>query len=439
MEWFSTLGDAALVCASALWGMTGARQPSEAGRRNRTPSSPKPMPDDLAGLPPQSRQVPREAAHRLEVIGQLAGGIAHEFNNLLTVMQGHLDGLAVEMPPSPGLERRLDTLRRAVAEAGRITGGLLTFAGRSPVCPSVVDLGSTVRELAPVVEGLVGEGVAVRWDLDDQPLPVAIDRPHFSQLLVNLALNARDAMPGGGRLTITARRLDPVGGGLAGGPLPGDAGSIAISVTDSGAGMTDDIRAQMFDPFFTTKDRPGRGSGLGLSICLGIVYQAGGRIDVSSEPGRGTSMVVWLPVAAAEAEPPAPVASTPQATASLTVLLVEDEADVRDIVGEILRRNGHRVLAAEGVDGVRRLLASRPAGINLLLTDLVLADGTGLEAAALVTAHDAAVPVLYMSGYSEAVFSGDHAVEHLLRKPFTSATLIDALHRVAAGADNRRR
>jgi two-component system cell cycle sensor histidine kinase/response regulator CckA len=252
-------------------------------------------------------------------------------------------------------------------------------------------------------------------------------------------LNARDAMPGSGRLTIAARRLDPERGNLPGGALPGDAGSVAVSITDSGAGMTDDIRAQIFDPFFTTKDRPGRGSGLGLSICLGIVAQAGGRIDVFSEPGRGTSIVVRLPVADDVAEPPGPADCAPAATASLTVLLVEDEPDVRDIVGEILRRNGHRVLAAEGVDAVRRVLASRPPDIDLLLTDLVLADGTGLEAAALVTACDVGVPVLYMSGYSETVFSGDHAVEHLLRKPFTSATLLDALQRVAGSRAARHR
>jgi two-component system cell cycle sensor histidine kinase/response regulator CckA len=427
MEWFSSLGDAALMCASALLGMTSARPASQTERANEvaSPSSP----------------VSREAAHRLEVIGQLAGGIAHEFNNLLTVMQGHLDGLAVEMPPSPGLERRLDTLQRAVTEAGRITGGLLTFAGRSPVCPSVVDLRLALRDLAPVVEGMVGEAVAVRWDIDAQPLPVAIDRSHFSQLLTNLALNARDAMPDGGHLTIVGRRLAPDRDELPGGALTGDAGSIAISITDSGAGMTDDIRAQIFDPFFTTKGRPGRGSGLGLSICLGIVAQAGGRIDVSSAPGRGTSMVVWLPVAALEAgaEPLAAVITTPPGPAALTVLLVEDEPDVREIVGEMLCRMGHRVLAADGVDGVRRVLASPPAAIDVLLTDLVLADGTGLEAAALVMAHDAAAPVLYMSGYSEAVFSGDHAVEHLLRKPFSSATLLDALQRAAISAGDRRR
>jgi two-component system cell cycle sensor histidine kinase/response regulator CckA len=148
---------------------------------------------------------------------------------------------------------------------------------------------------------------------------------------------------------------------------------------------------------------------------------------------------VCLPVAGALAEPPAVVQATAPVIAALTVLLVEDEPDVREIVGEMLCRMGHRVLAADGVDGVRHVLASPPAAIDVLLTDLVLADGTGLEAAALVTAHDAAVPVLYMSGYSEAVFSGDHAVEHLLRKPFSSATLLDALQRAAISAGDRRR
>jgi two-component system cell cycle sensor histidine kinase/response regulator CckA len=292
----------------------------------------------------------------------------------------------------------------------------------------VLDLAAALGELAPVLNGLVGEGTTIAWELDG-PLPVVIDRAHLSQLVVNLALNARDAMPGGGSLTIVARREPP---GARADAQPH--GWAAVTVADSGRGMTPEVRAQIFDPFYTTKDRPDHGSGLGLSICLGIVAQAGGRIDVASSPGRGTAMTVQLPLAAAQPEPAAPALPPPPRPSdpALVVLLVEDEPDVRDIVAEILRRHGHSVLPVDGVDAVRRLLASAPPRLDLLLTDLVLADGTGLEAARLVAGFAPDVPVLYMSGYSEAVFSGDQPVDHLLRKPFTSAGLLDALHRVTA-------
>jgi CheY-like chemotaxis protein len=365
--------------------------------------------------------------HRLEMVGQLAGGVAHEFNNLLTVMQGHLERLAAELPAASAGHERIDALERAVADAARITAGLLTFAGRTPGSPAVLDLAEALREIAPVVDGLVGEGVRVEWVLGSRPLPVAIDRAHLAQLVANLALNARDAMPDGGRLTVTTRGEDSPGEG---------AGAALLSVEDSGHGMHPEVRAQIFEPFYTTRERPSRGRGLGLSICLGIVARAGGDIDVRSSPGTGTSVLIRVPLAPhtpTAAGPPSPPAATPRRLA-LTVLLVEDEPDVRGIVAEILRRHGHHVLPVDGVDAVRRLLSAAPPRVDLLLTDLVLADGTGLEVARLITAHAPATPVLYMSGYSEAVFSGDQPVDHLIRKPFTSAALLDALHRVVTPA-----
>lgn len=361
-------------------------------------------------------------SQRMEVIGKLSGGVAHQFNNLLTVMQGHLDALAAEVPPSPTLLRRVETLRRSVAEATQITSGLLTFAGRNPVEPTVVDLKAALDDLAPVVDGVLGATIALAWDHGNEPLPVTIAQPQVAQLVLNLALNARDAMPEGGRLAIATRRLT-----RAAGEPPGAGAWVALTVRDTGHGMSDEVRQHIFEPFFSTKS-PGQATGLGLSICLGIVEQAGGHISAVSAPGQGTTIEVHLPLA------DAPAASDPAtrldriAPAGMSIMLVEDEADVRDIVAEILRRAGHVVHALDSLAAVHALLSRQAPRLDLLVTDLVLPGGNGLDVARLITATYPGLPVLFISGYSEAVFSGGETVEHLLQKPFTARTLLNRVH-----------
>ena len=370
---------------------------------------------------------------RMEIIGKLSGGVAHQFNNLLTVMQGHLDALAAEIPPSATLLRRVETLRRSVAEATQITNGLLTFAGLNPVEATVVNLNSALDDLAPVVEGLLGETVALAWDHADTPVNVTIAQPQVAQLVLNLALNARDAMPEGGRLAIATRHLTRSDTDAA---PPGPGAWVALTVRDTGHGMSEAVRQHVFEPFFSTKG-PGQGTGLGLSICLGIVEQAGGHIAAISAPGQGTTIEVYLPLA------DAPVAVAPAATLDRIVpgghviLMVEDEADVRDIVAEILRRAGHVVHALDSLGAVQGLLSRQPPHIDLLLTDLVLPGGNGIEVARLVKASYPACPVLFMSGYSESVFSGGETVQHLLQKPFTSRTLLSRVHEML-GAERKR-
>lgn len=359
-------------------------------------------------------------AQRMEVIGRLSGGVAHQFNNLLTVMQGHLDALAGELPPSLPLIRRVDVLRRSVADAAQITSGLLTFAGRNPVPATLVDVNAVLDDLAPVLTGVLGEDIRVEWDPSRSPVPVLLGREQLGQLVVNLALNARDAMPDGGRLTVVTRRVDLSDTAA----LPGPGSWVVITLADNGHGMNDDVRRHMFEPFFTTKT-PGQATGLGLSICLGIVEQAGGHIVANSSPGHGTAIDLYLPWAGANALPAVQVRSVLQTPANRpAILLVEDEPDVREIVAEILRRAGHTVHAFDGLAAVQAFLGRGYPPVELLLTDIVLPGGSGLDVATLVRAHYPGVPVLFMSGYSEPVFSGGQPVEHLLPKPFTAKTLL---------------
>ena len=366
------------------------------------------------------------AAQRMEVIGKLSGGVAHEFNNLLTVMQGHLDAMAEDTLPE-GLRARVDALGRAVAQATRITSGLLTFSGRNPTAPAVIDLNAALDGLRSLITGTLGETIDVQWQLDASPSSANMAHTHVAQVVLNLALNAREAMPDGGRLAITTTYLTeaPEADGVSGaGPW------VRLEIDDTGHGMTEDVRRHAFEPFFTTKG-PGRGTGLGLSICRGIAEQAGGHITVHSVPGEGTRVRLYLPWA--QAPDRAPVAARPATRAGgKVVLLVEDEADVRHIVAEILRRAGHVVHQADGLASAEALLDGLPT-LDLLLTDLVLPGGNGFEVARRVRARHAGVPVLFMSGYSETVFAGGEPVEHLLQKPFTSRTLLETVDALFAG------
>lgn len=369
------------------------------------------------------------AAQRMEVIGKLSGGVAHEFNNLLTVMQGHLDAMADEPELPASARSRVDALGRAVAQATRITSGLLTFSGRNPTTSSVIDLNGALDGLRSLILGTLGETIDVDWQLSTTPATAKMAHAHVAQVVLNLALNAREAMPEGGRLVIGTTCVSdaPAADGVT-----GDGPWVRLQVDDTGLGMSDDVRRHAFEPFFTTKG-PGRGTGLGLSICRGIAEQAGGHISVHSVPGTGTSVRLYLPWVHGP-EPvvsPAPRPAVSRAGGKV-VLLVEDEADVRHIVAEILRRAGHIVHLADGLAAAEAQCEGL-AGLDLLLTDLVLPGGNGLEVARRVRSRFPEVPVLFMSGYSEPVFAGAQPVEHLLQKPFTSRTLLDKLDSLFAG------
>lgn len=362
------------------------------------------------------------AAQRMDVVGKLAGGVAHEFNNLLTVMQGHLEALADETAGQPGIGDRLAALGRAVDQATRITHGLLTFSGRNPATAVTVDLNAALDGLRSLIAGTVGETIGIEWSLNAAPATVTLGEAQLAQVVLNLALNAREAMPDGGRLTIATANLTEAPAAIA----RGTTGPwVRLLIDDTGHGMSDDVRRQAVEPFFTTK-RPGQGTGLGLSICQGIAEQAGGGIVVQSVMGQGTSVHVYLPVGGALPAPATRTATAARRTGRV-ILLVEDETDVRNIVAEILRRAGHIVHAVDGMADAEAALDALTTPLDLLLSDLVLPGVNGLEVARRVRMRQPDVPVLFMSGYSENVFAGGQPVEHLLQKPFSARRLLDTI------------
>jgi PAS domain S-box-containing protein len=362
-------------------------------------------------------------AQKMEAVGALAGGIAHDFNNLLTVILSlggvAIDSLPTDDPVRADLEEIVATARRAES----LTRQILAFARRQFTRPVDLDLNATIAGAAKMIERLIGEHIAVRVHLaPDLPLVLA-DPRQLEQVLVNLAVNARDAMPGGGTLDVSTRRLPAAPGGPAG------RAGVELVVRDSGAGMDDATRARAFDPFFTTKE-PGRGTGLGLAVVHGIVRQCEGTVRLDSAPGRGTAVVIELPAAAprpAAAAPAAAPAPLRAPAAGGAILLVEDEPAVRAVAVRILEHAGYCVLVAGDGDAALRVAADAEA-IDLVLTDVVMPGMGGAALAERLRAERPGVRVLFMSGFTAdlpralAPTGGS-----LLQKPFTPATLLAAV------------
>ncbi|MFO0581590.1 MAG: ATP-binding protein [Anaeromyxobacter sp.] len=361
-------------------------------------------------------------AQRQETIGQLAGGLAHDFNNLLTAVIGHVALVRDALPPGSEAAHDADVATEAAERAARLTRQLLTYARRQPSAPKVLDPNQVLVQLDRMAVPLLGPRIHRRLALIEQPWMVVIDPGQLEQLLLNLIVNARDAMPEGGSL-----RLETANEVLGMGPRAEDASRVPagewvrISVEDTGHGMDAGTRARMFEPFFTTKP-PGRGSGLGLAAAQGIVQQAGGSIGVRSAPGRGTRISVFLPrarQAAAEAPAPAPEASTPRG--SETVLLVEDDPNVRALAARALERRGYAVLTAADGEGALHLAASGLERVDLLVTDVAMPGMDGRALARKLRQLRPELPVLFISGY---LASGPDSLEGpFLPKPFTPDAL----------------
>jgi hypothetical protein len=372
---------------------------------------------------------------RLESLGQLVGGVAHDFNNLLNVIHGYADFTAEEIQPLAADDPRLtqvlydiEQVQAAAQQAARLTRQLLTFARHEVTRPEVLDLNEAVQDAVELLRRTLGEHIELGINPDPELWPVKADRGQLEQVLLNLAVNARDAMPGGGRLTIDTGNVEVDETYASGRPGLNPGRYIRLRVSDSGVGMDRATLDRLFEPFFTTKPK-GRGTGLGLATVYGIVTGAGGTIDVYSEPGLGTAFSVLLPAtfdAGGAARAPADHPVSPDGHGE-TVLLVEDEASLRDLTGRILTRHGYRVHAmATGTKAVE--LARVPGqAIDLLLTDVVMPEMMGNEVAAAVRAIVPGLPALYMSGYAEPILDS-HGVPALsidiLEKPFTEAALL---------------
>jgi two-component system, cell cycle sensor histidine kinase and response regulator CckA len=352
-------------------------------------------------------------AEKMEAIGRLAGGVAHDFNNLLTVITGYAQILLAR-----GQDERRDELTEiahAAEQAAALTRQLLAFSRRQVLHPSLLDLNEIVAGMEPIVQRLIGEDVAVEVRLEPRLAAIEADRAQLERVILNLAANARDAMPDGGRLTIETAAAE-----LEDGP------GVLLAVTDTGVGMSEEVRRQAFDPFFTTKP-PGGGTGLGLATVFGVVKQSGGSVYAYSEEGRGTTFKVYLP--AAGVEPDAAAGTGAEAAAergSETIMVVEDDESVRQLVRLMLEGKGYEVLTAVGLDDATRLCAERPDGVDLLLTDVVMPDINGPLLAERLTEISPSMRILFMSGYSdEAVLR--HGVLNpnaaFIEKPFSDRTL----------------
>ena len=387
----------------------------------------------------EKRQLERQLqqAQKMEAIGRLAGGIAHDFNNLLSVILGYGELILSDLEAGSALHGRISEIHRAGKRAADLTRQLLAFSRKQIIEPRILDLNALVLDTETMLRRLIGADVELVTRLASRIARVKADPGQLEQIILNLTVNARDAMPEGGKITFETAdvecgaefaRRHP---GAAAGPY------VMLAVRDTGVGMTPEIKAKIFEPFFTTKE-PGKGTGLGLATVYGIVRQSDGYISVDSRPGSGTTFSVYLP----HVEGPAD-GGTPRAAAGAppkgveTVLVVEDEEAVRDLISEGLKQLGYSVLSAR--DGAQALEVSRrhPAPIHLLLIDVVLPGRSGREVAADLTRLRPDLAVLYTSGHTD-----DEAVRHrvldhgpaFLQKPFSQSDLALKLREVLDAA-----
>ena len=375
-------------------------------------------------------------SQKMEAIGRLAGGVAHDFNNLLTVILGYNEMLREHAKEDPiALDFTLEVLQ-AAERASALTNQLLAFSRRQVAMPSVLDLNQVVQHIDKMLHRIIGEDVELQLKLAAGLSPVKADPSHIDQVIMNLAVNARDAMPNGGSLTIETADVQ-LTEEYAGSPMGIAAGwYVMLAVSDTGTGMDELTKSRIFEPFFTTKEK-GKGTGLGLSIVYGIVKQNGGEILVYSEPGRGTAFKIYLPVALEAAEDRRTARGATQAVAATeTILLVEDEHQVRNLTRAMLGRQGYRILDAGSAVEALTLARDTAVPIDLLLTDIVMPQMNGLELAKEIMAARPGIKVLFMSGYTDSavVKQGILTAEMpFIKKPFTSASLHSKVREVLGG------
>jgi two-component system, cell cycle sensor histidine kinase and response regulator CckA len=372
-------------------------------------------------------------SQKMEAIGQLAGGVAHDFNNLLTAINGYSSLALQRLEDGHPIRSYLEEVKKAGDRAANLTRQLLAFGRKQILQPVAVNLNDVVTDLNKMLRRLIGEDIELMAKLDPALKRIKADPGQIEQVLVNLVVNARDAMPEGGKLTIETARveLDQEYANTHVGVAPG--GYVMLAVSDTGTGMDEAIQARIFDPFFTTKEK-GKGTGLGLSTVYGIVKQSGGSIWVYSEPGHGTTFKVYLPqvVAAPQKTETAVVELAPSGGVE-TILLVEDEDVVRGLAAKILEQSGYKVLAASRGAEAIQMCRQRTEPIHLLLTDVVMPETSGKEVADRMTELLPGLRVLYMSGYTDEaiVHHGvlDSNVE-FIQKPFTPFALVRKVREV---------
>jgi PAS domain S-box-containing protein len=369
-------------------------------------------------------------AQRMESLGKLAGGIAHDFNNILAIILNYTEFAIEESAGHPQITGDLAHVRTAADRAMNLTRQLLTFTRGDTIQPQDVDLNAAIAEVRDMLARTIGEDIALFARRAGQPLIVHGDPGRLQQVLLNLAINARDAMPDGGTLVLEADEAVLDGDELNMQPAVGAGRYARLQVSDTGEGMSAEVAAHIFEPFYTTKPR-GRGTGLGLATVYGIVTEAGGSINVFSELGVGTTFRIYLPLATGEAGAAVPVArgAPPPNGDGRTVLVVEDEAALARVVTRILAGAGYRVLTAE--TGAEAYAIFKEKGCDALLTDVIMPEMSGPRLAELVHERAPGLPVLYMSGYSNGLLGTTRVLDEefpLLEKPFTADVLLQKVH-----------
>ena len=383
-------------------------------------------------------------AQRLESLGQLAGGVAHDFNNLLGVILNYLSFAAEDVDAAAGPDPAthlaaasadLAEVKKAAQRAAVLTHQLLLFARRDVVRPQVLDFDGVVASVEDMLRMTLGEHVELVITRADDLWPVLADPGQLEQVLVNLAVNARDAMPGGGTLTIDTGNITVDADMIAGGSKARLGRNVRLRVSDTGVGMSAEIAEHVFEPFFTTR-RDGGGTGLGLATVYGILMQADGDIRIYSEPGAGTTFAITLPVTAEAATPlaePLPYQRTPKGE---TVLVVEDEAALREVTKRIFTRNGYHVITAESGPEAVAIATEWPGEIHLLVTDVVMPHMLGREVAERMRTIKPGIEVLFMSGYARPVLASQGRLDPnvaLLEKPFSESDLLAMAGQVLNG------
>ncbi len=373
------------------------------------------------------------SAQKMEAVGRLAGGIAHDFNNLLMVIRGYCEMILDRVPPGGSLRGNAEQIERAADRAASLTRQLLAFGRKQVLAPQVIDLNHVVENVGKMLWRVIGEHIELVTVLNRGLWSVKADPGQIEQVIVNLALNARDAMPQGGKLIIETRNADLDEDFVRQHPGAASGRFALLAVTDTGVGMDADTQTRIFEPFFTTKGQ-GKGTGLGLATAYGIVKQSGGSIWVYSEPGRGTTFNIylpWTPERAQGAQPAADAGKLP--CGSETVLLVEDSGALRKLAREFLEQGGYTVLEAGEGAGAMDVAQQHAGPIHLLLTDVVMPGMSGQQLATQLKRDRRETKVLYMSGYPEDAISYHGVLEPgvvLLQKPFTRKALADKVREV---------
>jgi PAS domain S-box-containing protein len=362
-------------------------------------------------------------SQKMEAVGQLAGGVAHDFNNILTAIVGYTDLLAAELGSNVRQLEDLEEIRKAARRAAALTRQLLAFSRKQVLEPRIIDVNGVVLNLDKMLRSLISENIALKTDLADNLAAARADPNQIEQVIMNLAINARDAMPDGGTVTIETRNatLDDTYAAQHVSVIPGE--YVMLAVTDTGCGMDAKTQSRIFEPFFTTKP-PGRGTGLGLSTVYGIVKQSGGNIWLYSELGKGTTFKIYLPAIAALPEDIGTVAPAEAAPhGGGTVLVVEDDEQLRRLTHRALASQGYTVLEADRGSTALDIARRHKGHIDLLLTDVIMPDTNGRKLAETIRAARPGLRVLYMSGYPDGAIASHGMLEPgvaYLAKPFTT-------------------